>query len=92
MLCKRRGLAAQVIDLLILSVRLSRWKLMDCMGVTGAQKAFWYLNIYAAISGVQICLEFFRGFLAKYLALKAARYLHTSMLGALLRCGAAHCW
>ena len=55
--------------------------------VAGAHKPFWYLNIYAAISGCQTLLELGRGFLANFLAVRAARYLHATMLGRLLRCG-----
>ena len=51
-----------------------------------AHKPFWYLMIYAAISGGQTLLELGRGFLSNFLAVRATRYLHATMLSRLLRC------
>ena len=45
----------------------------------------WYLTIYAGISGAQTLLELVRGFASNFLAVRAARRLHNSMLARLLR-------
>ena len=67
---------------------ICRWKLTHQASLpAGAHKPMWYLMIYAAISGGQVLLELGRGFLSNYLAVRATRFLHASMLGRLLRCG-----
>ena len=50
--------------------------------------------IYAAISGGQVLLELGRGFLSNFLAVRATRFLHATMLGRLLRYakGLTHAW